>query len=182
VALRQFTPPTAVIRNYNPLLPVEPTLVGTQITAVLPNLTIGDPNGVSGPPSNGPGKNGGIGPGDGGGVGPRKGPGSGDDDCCGVVDGGPRAVGRTVEPVLLVKIDPEYSDEARRAKVQGIVVLHIDVDTHGQPRNIRLVRGLGLGLDQRAMDAVRQWKFRAGTVNGKPAVTSAVVEVTFRLL
>jgi protein TonB len=183
VALRQFTPPTAVIRNYNPILPVEPTLVGTQqIAAVLPNIPYGAPNGVAGPPSNGRGKNGGIGDGDDGGVGDRKGPGAGDAECCGVGDGRPHIVGKTVEPVLLVKIDPEYSDEARRAKLQGIVVLHIDVDTHGLPRNIRVMHGLGLDLDQRAVDAVRQWKFRAGTIDGKPAVTSAVVEVNFRLL
>lgn len=183
VALHQFTPPTAVIRNYNPQLTIEPTLVGPpQTTAVLPNIPYGDPNGPSGPPSNGRGKNGGIGDGDGDGVGPGKGPGSGPGECCGVGDGRTHIVGTTVEPVLLVKIDPEYSDEARRAKVQGIVVLRIDVDIHGRPANIRLVQGLGLGLDQRAMEAVRQWKFRAGTIDGKPAVTSALVEVTFRLL
>jgi protein TonB len=184
LALRQFTQPTAVIRNNNPLLAMEPTLVGTpQIMAVLPNIAIGDPNGVAEPPSNGPGKNGGIGTGANGGVGPGDGPGGpGDGVCCGVGGGQPRIVGKTTEPVLLVKVDPEYSDEARRAKVQGIVVLHIDVDTHGLPKNIKVVHGLGLDLDQRAVDAVAKWRFRAGTINGKPAVTSAVVEVTFRLL
>jgi protein TonB len=182
VALRQFTPPAAVIRNYNPQLAMEPTLAGRpQILAAIPNLPYGDPNGVSGPPSGGRGKRGGIGDGEGDGVGDGTGPGYGPDDGGGV-SGQAHIVGTTVAPVLLTKTDPEYSDEARRAKLQGIVMLHINVDVRGQPRNIRLVQGLGLGLDQRAMDAVRQWKFRPGSINGKPAVTSAVVYVTFRLL
>jgi protein TonB len=182
VALRQFTPPSAVIRNYNPQLAIEPTLVGTpQIVAALPNIPYGDPNGVSGPPSNGRGKNGGIGDGDGGGLGDHKGPGYGDGDDVGV-SGQAHILGSIVAPILLTKIDPEYSDEARRARVQGIVMLHIDVDAHGRPQNIKVVQGLGLGLDQRAVDAVRQWKFKPGTSNGKPAVTSAEVQVTFRLL
>jgi TonB family protein len=171
-----------VIRNYNPQLAVEPTLVGSQqIIAAMPNLAYGDPNGVSGPPSNGRGKHNGIGDGDGGGVGDRNGPGYGDGDDPGV-SGAAHIVGTIVAPVLLTKIDPEYSDEARRAKVQGIVLLHVDVDIHGMPKNIRVVQGLGLGLDERAVEAVRQWRFRAGSVNGKPAVSSAVVQVTFRLL
>jgi TonB family protein len=182
VALRQFTPPAAVIRNYNPPLSMEPTLVGNpQIMAAIPNLPYGDPNGVSGPLSGGRGKRNGIGDGEDGGVGNRKGPGYGDGDEAGV-SGATHIVGTIVPPVLLVKTDPEYSDEARRAKLQGIIVLHIDVDAHGLPTNIKVVQGLGLGLDQRAVDAVRQWKFRAGSINGKPAVTSAVVQVTFRLL
>ena len=182
VALRQFTPPAAVIRNYNPQLSMEPTLVGSpQIMAAIPNLPYGDPNGVSGPLSGGRGKRNGIGDGEDGGVGNRKGPGYGDGDEAGV-SGATHIVGTIVPPVLLVKTDPEYSDEARRAKLQGIIVLHIDVDAHGLPTNIKVVQGLGLGLDQRAVDAVRQWKFRAGSINGKPAVTSAVVQVTFRLL
>ncbi len=182
VALRQFTPPSAVIRNYNPQLAMEPTLVGTpQIMAVLPNIPYGDPNGVSGPPSNGRGKNGGVGDGDGGGVGNRKGPGAGDGDDVGV-SGQTHILGSIVAPILLTKIDPEYTDEARRAREQGIVMLHIDVDAHGRPENIKVVQGLGLGLDQRAVDAVRQWKFKPGSINGKPAVSSAEVQVTFRLL
>jgi len=182
VKLRQFTPPAAVIRNYNPQLAMEPTLVGTpQIMVAVPNLPYGDPNGVPGTHSGGRGTGGGIGDGYDGGVGDGNGPGHGDAECCGV-SGQTHIVGSIVAPVLLTKTDPEYSDEARRAKVQGIVVLHIDVDAHGQPQNIVVVQGLGLGLDQRAVDAVRRWKFRAGSVNGKPAVTSAEVQVTFRLL
>lgn len=182
IALRQFTPPAAVIRNYNPALAVEPTLVGTpQIMASMPNIAYGDPNGVSGPASGGPGTGGGIGTGHQGGVGPGNGPGSGEGDCCGV-GGQTHIIGTVVDPVLLTKVDPEYSDEARRAKLQGIVVIKIDVDTNGRPTNIRVLRGLGLGLDERARESVEKWRFKPGKINGKPAVTSAVIEVTFRLL
>jgi TonB family protein len=183
VALRQFTPPTAVYRNLSPQLTIEPTLVGTpQISAVLPNIPYGDPNGVSGPPSNGPGKKGGIGTGNDGGQGGNRGPGSGPGDDGGVSGIQAHILGSIVAPFLLTQVDPEYTDEARRAKLQGVVVLHIDVDAHGRPQNIKVVEGLGLGLDERAVDAVSQWKFRPGTVNGKPAVTSAEIRVTFRLL
>ena len=182
IALRQFTPPAAVLRNYNPALAVEPTLVGTpQIMASMPNISYGDPNGVAGPPSGGRGTRGGIGDGGEGGVGNRRGPGAGDDDGTGVY-GQPGPVGKVVEPVLLTKVDPEYSDEARRAKLQGIVTIKIDVDKNGHPANILVVRGLGLGLDEKAVESVMKWRFKPGAINGKPAVTSAVIEVTFRLL
>ena len=99
------------------------------------------------------------------------------------MDGGnTHILGTTTLPVLLTKTDPEYTDEARRAKLQGVVVLHIDVSAKGQPQNIKVVRSLGLGLDERAVESVQKWTFRAGTINGKPAVTSAEVYVTFRLL
>ncbi len=182
VARRQFTPPMVVIRNYTPQLAMEPTLVGApQTAAILPDIPYGDPNGAPGPLSNGRGKNGGIGDGEDGGVGPKKGPGYGPGSEIGV-DGHTHIVGTIKQPVLLVKVDPAYTDEARMAKVQGIVILNIDVDTHGRATNIRLVQGLGLGLDEEAKKAVSQWKFAPGAIDGKPAVTSAVVHVTFRLL
>ena len=62
------------------------------------------------------------------------------------------------------------------------MLLRIEVDTHGQPQNISVRQSLGLGLDDRAMEAVRKWKFIPGKVNGKPAVVVAYVEVNFRLL
>ena len=115
-------------------------------------------------------------------MGDHTGPGYGDGDDPDGVSGRAHILGSVVAPVLLVKIDPEYSDEARKAKLQGVVVLQIEVDTAGRARNVKLVHGLGLGLDDRAIEAVKRWSFRPGTVNGKPAVTSAVVEVNFRLL
>jgi len=85
-------------------------------------------------------------------------------------------------PVLISKTEPEYSEEARKARLQGTVLLQIEVDTHGEAQHITVRQSLGLGLDDRAMEAVKKWKFRPGKVNGKPAAVVAYVEVNFRLL
>jgi TonB family protein len=85
-------------------------------------------------------------------------------------------------PSLLSKVEPEYSEEARKAKHQGMVVLYVEVDPAGRPHNIKVVRSLGLGLDEKAMEAVSKWKFRPGLKDGKPVTVGATVEVTFRLL
>jgi TonB family protein len=182
---RQFTPPVVEYLNPNPQLPMEPTLVMAS-EIVLPSIDLprfGDPNGVSGPPSGGRGSNGGIGDGEDGGVGNRRGPGYGPGPGGGgVTGGGGGFLGDVTQPVLLWKIEPEYTDEARRAKIQGTVVLHIEVDTRGQAQNITVTQSLGLGLDERAIEAVRRWRFRPGYRNGKPWATAALVQVNFRLL
>jgi TonB family protein len=85
-------------------------------------------------------------------------------------------------PVLLYKMLPEYSEEARKAKYQGTVLLKVLVDASGQVANVDVARSLGLGLDEKAMAAVRQWKFRPGTKDGKPVIMQAQVEMNFRLL
>ena len=183
-ATRQFTPPVAVIQNFNPQLAIEPTLVGDP-KIQLPALNLaqfGDPNGVIGPPSGGRGTSGGIGDGDGTGVGNRDGPGYGDGPGGGGVSGDSRFQRSITPPVLLWKVEPEYTEDARRAKIQGSVILHLEVDARGQTQNIKVVQPLGLGLDQRAIEAVGRWKFRPGTRHGKPFVTTAIVEVFFRLL
>ena len=183
-APHQFTPPSPVVMNVNPLLPMEPTLVGSVVTPMATiNLPNGDPNGVSGPPSPGPGDGGGIGPGHGTGVGRRRGPGyEGDGDGGGVTGPGAGVRASVTAPIVVYKIEPEYSDEARRARLQGEVLLEIEVNTDGHAQNIHLRQSLGLGLDERAIDAVKQWKFLPGRQNGKPVVTVALVSVTFRLL
>ena len=183
-APRQFTPPVAQYENPNPQLPMEPTLVMAS-EIVLPAIDLprfGDPNGVGGPPSGGRGSGGGIGDGIGTGVGDSQGPGYGPGPGGGGVTGSGGFLGAVTEPVLLWKIEPEYTDEARRARVQGTVVLHIEVDTRGQAQNISVRQSLGLGLDERAIEAVRRWRFRPGYRNGKPWVTAAMVQVNFRLL
>jgi TonB family protein len=184
-ARRQFTPPVVEYVNLNPQLPMEPTLVMASEIA-LPTIDLprfGDPNGVAGPPSGGRGSGGGIGDGEDGGVGNSRGPGYGPGPGGGgVTGGGGGFVGSVTEPVLLWKIEPEYTDEARRAKIQGTVVLHIEVDTRGQAQNITVRQSLGLGLDERAIEAVRRWRFRPGYRNGKPWVAAALVQVNFRLL
>jgi TonB family protein len=183
-ALRQFTPPVAKYENLDPQLPMEPTLVMAS-EIVLPAIDLprfGDPNGVSGPPSGGRGSGGGIGDGEDGGVGNSRGPGYGSGPGGGGVTGSGGFLGGVTQPVLLWKIEPEYTDEARRAKIQGTVVLHIEVDTRGQAQNITVRQSLGMGLDERAIEAVRRWRFRPGYRNGKPWVTAAMVQVNFRLL
>jgi protein TonB len=91
--------------------------------------------------------------------------------------------GRKISPpVLIFQVEPEFSEEARKAKYQGTVVLGIEVDTSGHARNLRVLRGMGLGLDEKAIEAVSKWLFRPGAEDGRPVVTSATVEVNFRLL
>lgn len=87
-----------------------------------------------------------------------------------------------VSPRLLSKVEPSYTDEAKEAKLQGTVVLQVEIWEDGLPHNIRVRRGLGLGLDEKAMEAVRLWRFAPGTKDGKPVRVTAHIEVSFRLL
>jgi TonB family protein len=95
----------------------------------------------------------------------------------------PLRVGGDVRaPKLLYKVEPEYSEQARAAKYQGRVVLYIEVGTDGVARNIQLRQSLGFGLDEKAVEALTQWRFQPGTRDGQPVVVAATVEVNFRLL
>jgi len=185
-AREQVVPPVVRIDNTTPLLPVEPTLIGdTEIKPVTFNYKEwGDPNGVVGKSSGGPGGGGGIGDGQGTGVGPGKGPGHGPGEGGGESGVGYLGLGggAVTRPVLLSKSEPEYGEEARKARLQGTVVLHIVIDAQGEAQNITVSHSLGLGLDDRAVEAVKKWKFKPGKLNGKPAAVEAYVEVNFRLL
>ncbi len=92
-----------------------------------------------------------------------------------------RPGGGVTNPVALSKPQPEYSEEAQKAKWQGAVLLSLVVDETGKPANIKVVRPLGLGLDEKAIEAVQQWQFRPGMKDGTPVPVQAQVEVTFRL-
>src|SRR5262245_55837232 len=184
VSLKQFTPPMAVVNNPNPKLTMEPSIIAPP-DVNLPQVNMaqyGDPLARIGPPSNGPGSGGGIGSGSGGGVGSGKGGGFGPGEGGGVGGGVFRVGGGVTAPSLLHKIEPEYSEEARKAKYQGTVLLYIEVDTSGRATNIKVARSLGLGLDEKAVEAVRQWKFKPGYKDGKPVTVAATIEVKFRLL
>ena len=183
-APRQFTPPMAVIHNLHPQLAMEPTLIGApDVSLPAVNLAdLGDPFGALGPRSNGPGSGGGIGDGNSGGVGPAKGPGAGPGPEGYGGFGVHASTGATVSPVLIYKVEPEFSEQARKAKQQGVVILYGEVDTSGFLRNVRVVRGLGLGLDEKAIEAVRRWRFRPGYRDGRPVVAAATIEVNFHLL
>jgi TonB family protein len=151
----------------------------------LPNVNMnqyGDPLAKLGPPSNGPGSGGGIGSGHGGGIGSGSGGGLGPGSDGGFGGGVYKVGNGTTAPVVLYKKEPEYSEEARKAKYQGTVVLYIEVDPSGRAVNPRVLRSLGLGLDEKAMEAVKQWKFKPGYRDGKPVTVAAQIEVNFRLL
>ncbi|HWQ55014.1 MAG TPA: TonB family protein [Bryobacteraceae bacterium] len=84
-------------------------------------------------------------------------------------------------PKLLLKTEPQYSDEARAAKVQGAVVLYAEIGPDGMARNVQVIRPLGLGLEEQAVRAVQQWRFAPGTRDGAPVTVAATIEVNFRL-
>ncbi|MBC7927709.1 MAG: energy transducer TonB [Bryobacteraceae bacterium] len=184
IAKRQFVPPSAVVNNPNPKLTMEPTII-VQPDANLPQITAtnyGLPTGIPGPPSNGPGSGGGIGSGKGGGVGSGSGAGFGPGSGGGTGGGVYRIGGGVSSPVPIFKPEPEYSEEARKAKFQGSVLLAIVILADGTTTNIRVLRPLGLGLDEKAIDAVQKWRFRPSLKDGKAVPVSANVEVNFRLL
>jgi TonB family protein len=184
IAMKQFVPPTEVVVNEHPKLTMEPTIVAPP-DAVLPNANlpnIGDPLAKLGPPSNGMGSGGGIGNGRGGGIGSGDGAGFGPGSGGGFGGGAFRVGGGVSQPAVVYKVDPEYSEEARKAKYSGTVLLQLVVDTDGKAKNIKVVKGVGLGLDEKAIEAVQKWKFTPGKKNGQPVPVYATVEVNFRLL
>jgi TonB family protein len=163
---------------------MEPTIIAPPDIrlpqANLPNY--GDPLAKLGPLSNGPGSGAGIGSGSGGGVGSGKGGGLGPGEGGGFGGGVFKVGGGVTAPTLLYKVEPEYSEEARKAKYQGTVVLYVEVDPSGQAVNPKVIRSLGLGLDEKAVEAVRKWKFKPGYKDGRPVTVIATIEVNFRLL
>lgn len=183
-AKEQLAPPMAKIPNLTPKMPVQPNLLGPpelKLPQMAMNQPWGDPQGVLGPASNGPGFGGGIGTGEGTGIGSGKGGGLGPGEGGGV-GGGVYSVGGNVSaPIPIYKPEPAYSEEARKAKFQGTVVLWIVVDAQGNVRDLRVVKPLGLGLDEKALEAVRTWKFKPAMRNGGPVAVHVSVEVTFRL-
>jgi TonB family protein len=93
-----------------------------------------------------------------------------------------RVGGGVSAPIVLLKRDPEYTEAARAAKFQGTVLLGVEIGPDGLAHNIRVVRSLGLGLDEKAMEAVTTWHFKPGTKDGEPVTVAANIEVNFRLL
>ncbi|MGD0823284.1 MAG: energy transducer TonB [Terriglobales bacterium] len=184
-SLQQITPPAAVIRNPDPKLAVDPTIVvPPEIKLQQPNVPdLGNPmSHLPSIASNGMGSGGGIGDsGYGGGVGNGQGPGYGPGHGGGTGGGAYRVGGGVSGPKPIYAPDPEYSEEARKAKFQGVCVLWLVVGPDGKARDIRVFRTLGLGLDEKAIEAVKTWRFEPGMKDGKPVATQINVEVTFRL-
>jgi len=173
----QFTPPQVKIQNLNPKLAMDPSLLGPpDLKVPNPNLsTFGDPLASAYSDSLGHGNGTGIGSGTGGGLGPGEGGGTGG----GAFRAGVNGVG---VPICLYCPIPQYSDEARKAKYQGTVVLQVTITTDGRAVNISVVKGPGLGLEEKAIEAVRGWKFKPAVgPSGKVVATIVPIEVTFRL-
>jgi TonB family protein len=84
-------------------------------------------------------------------------------------------------PKVLSKIEPAYTPEARDAKIEGTVGLSVEIDADGLAKNIQITRSLDGGLDQNAVAAIGQWRFKPGEKNGKPVRVGAKIEVNFRL-
>jgi periplasmic protein TonB len=171
----QITPPKAPpmeapkIRMPDPTVEVQKDLKLANNT--MPNM--GMPNSPLAGMSMGDGHGTGIGPGNGSGLGPGSG---------GNYGGGLRQVGGGVSPpVPLNEVTPEFSEEARKAKFMGVVTVNIVVDQHGMPQNVRLVRGVGMGLDENAMKAVKEYRFKPAMENGKPVAVQMNVVVTFQI-
>jgi protein TonB len=175
LAQKQLIPPKAP-PTVAPKLAVVPTVVVQKdlnlANNTMPNL--GMPNSTLNGVSLGNGNGTGIGSGSGSGIGPGSG---------GNTGGGPMHIGGGVsKPVVLYQVEPEFSEEARKAKFSGNVEVYLWVDTDGRPSHIKVVRGVGMGLDQKAMDAVRQYRFRPAMKDGKPVQVDLYVDVNFQIL
>jgi protein TonB len=170
-AKQQFTPPNVLPQQTSKLM-IEPTVVAD--LKVPQNVQLGDPLSKLMTPSNGVGVGGGIGSGSGGGVGSgHGGPGVGP---------GIFHVGDGVSaPRPIFTPEPEFSEEARKAKYQGVVVLNIVVGTDGRVHSPRVVRSLGMGLDEKAIEGVKTWKFDPSKKDGRAVAVEMNIEVAFNL-
>lgn len=185
-SMTRITPPLLAPKNLTPKLAAEPTLLGPpELKIPSPDLVnFGDPLSGLLSASAGPGGGGGMGTGSGGGIGSGSGgglgPGSGGGTGGGAFRPGTGGVGY---PTCIYCPDPQYSEDARKAKYQGTVVLQVIITPDGRATNIEVVKGPGLGLDEKALEAARTWRFKpAMGPNGKPVATLTTIEVTFRLL
>jgi TonB family protein len=182
-AMEQITPPTVVLRNEHPKLPVEATIViPPEVNLASNNMpNIGDPMSGAVLPSNGTGSGSGIGSGTGGGIGSGHGPGFGPGEGGGTGGGVFHVGGGVSAPRVIFQPDVEFSDEARKAKYQGTCVLALVVGPDGRPRDIRVTSSLGMGLDEKAMEAARKYRFEPAMKDGHPVAVEIGLEVDFHL-
>lgn len=164
----------------HPKLVIDPALAAN-IDIKLPNNPDMPTIGVHSSPnvtllSGGPGMRGGIGTGDDGGLGSNKGIGFGS---------GPEGIytpgGDVSDPIPILTPEAEFSDEARRAKYQDVCMISVTIDAHGNPQNPRVIRPLGMGLDEKALEAVRKYHFKPAMRQGHPVPVRIAVAVDFRL-
>lgn len=125
--------------------------------------------------SPGPGAHSGLGAGFGSGIGNGHGSGGG-------LGGGLMSVGGGVSaPILIHSVEPEFTEEARRSSYQGAVSIQLIVDSQGNPQDAHVVKHLGMGLDEKALDAVRQYRFKPAMYEQQPVAVQMEVEIDFRL-
>ena len=92
-----------------------------------------------------------------------------------------RVGGDVKAPVVTHRVEPIYTVEARHARISGIVIVEVVIDKNGRVKDAMVLKGLPFGLDQAAIDAVRQWEFRPGTLNGEPVDVIFNLTINFRL-
>jgi periplasmic protein TonB len=173
--------PAQLLRLEHPKLPVEPTM-----RVNLPDSSSPVHLGMPQSPqivlsSQGMGSGSGFGRGLGGGIGIGQGIGSGPGNGGGA-GGGVMSVGGGVSaPEVIHSVEPQFTEEARRANFEGTVAIHLIVDAQGAPQDIRVTRHLGMGLDLKAIEAVEQYRFRPAMYQGHPVAVQMMIEVAFRL-
>jgi protein TonB len=174
-AEQQITPPAAPPLE-QPKIPMPEPTIDVQKDLKMANNTMpnfGDPNSPLYGNSMGNGRGTGIGSGYGNGLGPGSG---------GNYGGGVRSIGGgVIGPKVIYQPEPEFSEEARKAKFMGVVTVSLIVDATGKPQNVHVTRGVGMGLDEKAMEAVKQYRFKPATENGKPVAVYLNVEVNFEI-
>jgi periplasmic protein TonB len=173
-----------VIENNHPKLAVAPAIAMPKDIQLpnnnLPNL--GDPRTtVVGEASNGIGSLAGMGAGSGGGIGSGKKSGFGSGSGGGYGGGLYHVGGAVSAPQLVSAPDPEFTDEARRVNYGGTCVVSVIVDAQGNTQRIQVLRHLGMGLDEKAVEAVRHYRFKPATLQGKPVPVEMDIEVNFHL-
>lgn len=180
-AREQLAPPVALQTNAETKLPVETAVIAPPELSTMKARQPGDPLSLLARPSNGAGIHGGMGGHDGTGVGTGDGPGMGNGrggNCC----EGTYAIGNGVSmPKPIYTPEPEFSEEARRVKLQGDVTLLATIGVDGRPRNLSIMRSLGMGLDEKAVLAVNTWRFEPAKKDGHPVAVQMNIIVNFRL-
>jgi TonB family protein len=179
-AHEQLTPPVVLPQN-NPRIQVEATIVGPPDLHLPESSQTGDPLSRLLVPSAGVGVHGGIGAGEGGGVGDGSGNGLGPGHDGGLGGGIYEAGEGVTAPRAVYKPEPDYSDEARTMGFQGVVVLWAVIGTDGRPARLGVARSLGMGLDEKALEAVNHWRFEPARKAGRPVPAKIYVEVDFHL-
>ena len=183
--LKKPLAPPQILKLDNPKLPAPAAVLMPQQIKLpndpnMPNLGIPQSQQVA-LASQGSGSGSGFGTGSGGGLGSGNGNGIGPGEGGGYGGGLMHPGGGVSNPVLIYDPDPEFSDEARRAKYQGICVVGLIVDAQGNPQDVKVVRPLGMGLDEKAIEAVRQYKFKPAMYKGRPVAVAINIEVNFRI-